>query len=138
LHGEKFPNVEFKKKKGLEMDKETIEKSDAELMWIKILNETHNLSKAMDLMAKWSEENCPDRGFICTNNDYEQDLEDEELEAKTRAYGKIEEADKLHEERMLRKNSRRGKAPASCKSCRHYSECKIRKDLYDPDTSAED
>ena len=115
------------------MDKE---KSAAELMFTKILNETHDLSKTIDFMIKWSEENCPDRGFICTNNDYEQDLEDEELEAKMRAYGMTEEAAKLHEERMLRKNSRRGEAPASCRSCSHYLECQIRKDLYEPETPA--
>ncbi len=101
-------------------------------MFQKFLRETHDLSKAMDLMQKWTEENIPEseRGVICTNNHCEENLEYEILESRLREYGKIAEADKLHEERLLIKKNRRGSAPPSCKVCGYYAKCQIRIDLY--------
>ena len=45
--------------------------SDTEQMFSKVLRETHDLSKTIDFMIKWAEENRPDRGYICTNNEHE-------------------------------------------------------------------
>ena len=115
--------------------KKNVDNTDGEVMFQKFLRETHDLSKAIDLMQKWAEENVPEseRGVICTNNHYEEDLEYEILESRLREYGKIAEADKLHEERLLIKKNRRGSAPPSCKVCGYYAKCQIRIDLYGND-----
>ena len=112
-----------------------IKQMDEEVMFQKFLRETHDLSKAMDLMSAWAEENIPEseRGVICTNNHCEEDLEYEILESRLREYGKIAEADKLHEERLLIKKNRRGSTPQSCKICQYYAKCQIRIDLYGND-----
>ena len=115
--------------------KKNVDNTDGEVMFQKFLRETHDLSKAIDLMQKWAEENVPEseRGVICTNNHCEEDLEYEILESRLREYGKIAEADKLHEERLLIKKNRRGSAPPSCKICQYYAKCQIRIDLYGND-----
>ena len=112
--------------------KKNVDNTDGEVMFQKFLRETHDLSKAMDLMSAWVKENVPEseRGVICTNNHYEEDLEYEILESRLREYGKIAEADKLHEERLLIKKNRRESTPQSCKVCGYYAKCQIRIDLY--------
>jgi hypothetical protein len=115
--------------------KKNVDNTDGEAVFKKFLKETGNLSKAMDLMSAWVKENVPEseRGVICTNNHCEEDLEYEILESRLREYGKIAEADKLHEERLLIKKNRRGSAPPSCKVCGYYAKCQIRIDLYGND-----
>ena len=61
--------------------------SDTEQMFSKVLRETHDLSKTIDFMIKWAEENCPDRGYICTNNEHEALLEQEWIEDRMKIYG---------------------------------------------------
>lgn len=115
--------------------KKNVDNTDGEAVFKKFLKETGDLSKAIDLMQKWAEENIPEieRGVICTNNHCEEDLEYEILESRLREYGKIAEADKLHEERLLIKKNRRGSTPQSCKVCQYYAKCQIRIDLYGND-----
>ena len=66
-----------------------------EEMFLKFLEETHDLSKAMDLMSEWVNENYPDMGYICTNNEQEALLEQAWIEDRMKVYGmtqKTEEA----------------------------------------------
>ena len=67
-------------------EKNTLE-LDVEQMFSKVLNETHDLSKTIDFMIKWSEENYPNRGYICTNNEQEALLEQEWIEDRMKVYG---------------------------------------------------
>ena len=69
-------------------EKNTLE-LDVEQMFSKVLNETHDLSKTIDFMIKWSEENYPNRGYICTNNEQEALLEQEWIEDRMKVYRMI-------------------------------------------------
>ena len=52
----------------------------------------HDLSKAMDLCHQWRIENIPDDeiGYICTNNHYETELEEEWVRDRMKVYGLTE------------------------------------------------
>ena len=55
----------------------------------KCLEITDSLSKAMDLCIQWTSENFTEEevGYVCTNNQYEAELEEEWVKARMRMYG---------------------------------------------------
>ena len=55
----------------------------------KCIEITHDLSKAMDLCHQWSVENFTEEeiGCICTNNQYEAELEEEWVQDRLKLYG---------------------------------------------------
>ena len=56
--------------------------------FMEFLRETKSVNKAMKLMEEWNIVNNPNRGCICTNNEYEAELEREWLEDRKRVYAK--------------------------------------------------
>ena len=55
----------------------------------KCIEITHNLSKAMDLCIQWTSENFTEEevGYVCTNNEYEAELEEEWVQDRMKLYG---------------------------------------------------
>ena len=71
------------------MSIEKFENLKIEPMFFKFLSETHSLSKTMDLMKEWTKKNYVEQGCICTNNEYEAELEKEWIEDRMKMYGEI-------------------------------------------------
>ena len=55
----------------------------------KCIEITHNLSKALDLCIQWTSENFTEEevGYVCTNNEYEAELEEEWVQDRMKLYG---------------------------------------------------
>ena len=53
---------------------------------VEFLNSTKNLSDAIDLMYKWCDKNPQHVHIICTNNEYDEELEREWIEDRERLY----------------------------------------------------
>lgn len=53
----------------------------------------HDLSKAMDLCIQWTSENFTEEeeGYVCTNNQYEAELEEEWVQDRMKVYGLTKE-----------------------------------------------
>ena len=74
------------------MNIERFEDIKIEPIFLKFLKESHSLSEAMDLMSEWVKKNSLDIGCICTNNEYEAELEQEWIEDRMKVYGEIKNA----------------------------------------------
>ena len=62
--------------------------------FMEYLRETKSVNKAMKLLEEWDTTNNTDIGCICTNNEYEADLEREWIKDRKRVYAKIKKSKK--------------------------------------------
>lgn len=68
------------------MDKTKVKWLGVNPKFLEFLNGTEKISDAMDLMAEWTRKNVKNMATICTNNKYEEELEQEWLEDREKLY----------------------------------------------------